>query len=52
MKTTLEKKEAELENLKCANVRSISETQKARSVSPMHVPRLARTVDDKASEVG
>ncbi|KMT12643.1 hypothetical protein BVRB_4g091020 [Beta vulgaris subsp. vulgaris] len=51
MKTTLEKKEAELENLKCANVRSISETQKARSVSPMHVPRLARTVDDKASEV-
>ncbi|XP_021740782.1 kinesin-like protein KIN-14F [Chenopodium quinoa] len=51
LKSTLEKKETELENLKCANVRSNSETQNARAISPMHVPRLVRPVDDKAFEV-
>ncbi|XP_057534841.1 kinesin-like protein KIN-14F [Amaranthus tricolor] len=52
LKSTLEKKEAELENLKCVNVRTNAETQKPRPVSPMHVPRLARTpVEDKTSEV-
>ncbi|KAL2945003.1 Kinesin-like protein KIN-14F [Bienertia sinuspersici] len=51
LKSTLEKKEAELEYQKCANVRSNCETQNARAVSPVQMPRLARTVDDKASEV-
>ncbi|XP_021841855.2 kinesin-like protein KIN-14F isoform X2 [Spinacia oleracea] len=51
LKSSLEKKEAELEHLKCANVRSNSEIQKARPVSPVHVPRLARPVDDKSIEV-
>lgn len=51
LKSTLEKKEAELEHIKCVDVRSNSESQKARAVSPMHVPRLARTLDDKDFEV-
>lgn len=49
LKTTLERKEAELAHLKCANTKTNPETQKARAVSPMHVPRLGRT-DEKTSE--
>ncbi|KAJ4725383.1 Kinesin-like protein [Melia azedarach] len=39
LKQTLEKKEAELEQLRGGNARITTESQKARAVSPFHVPR-------------
>lgn len=39
LKQTLEKKEAELEQLRGGLTRNTSESQKPRSVSPFHVPR-------------
>ncbi|KAL5735585.1 hypothetical protein ACOSQ2_030373 [Xanthoceras sorbifolium] len=39
LKQTLERKEAELEQLKGGSTRSITESQKPRAVSPFHVPR-------------
>ncbi|KAL9230047.1 hypothetical protein vseg_005441 [Gypsophila vaccaria] len=51
LKSSLEKKEEELEQLKGANPGNIKETQKVvRAVSPMHVPRLGRLVDEKTPE--
>ncbi|KAK9689574.1 hypothetical protein RND81_09G068100 [Saponaria officinalis] len=51
LKSSLEKKEAELEHLKGANPRNITETQKVvRAISPMHIPRLGRPVEDKTPE--
>ena len=35
----MEKKEAEVEQLKGGNVRSMTESQRGRAVSPFHIPR-------------
>ncbi|XP_022716667.1 kinesin-like protein KIN-14F [Durio zibethinus] len=39
LKLALEKKEAEVEQLKGGNVRSMNESQRGRAVSPFHIPR-------------
>ncbi|PPR85789.1 hypothetical protein GOBAR_AA34909 [Gossypium barbadense] len=39
LKLALEKKEAEVEQLKGGNARSATESQRARAVSPFHIPR-------------
>lgn len=39
LKLALEKKEAEVEQLKSGNVRSMAESQRGRAVSPFHIPR-------------
>ncbi|KAJ4839685.1 hypothetical protein Tsubulata_041115 [Turnera subulata] len=39
LKQALERKEGELEQVKCGNVKSTAESQKSRAVSPFYMPR-------------
>ncbi|CAH8307542.1 unnamed protein product [Eruca vesicaria subsp. sativa] len=39
LKSALEKKEAELEQVRVSSIRTTTECQKARAVSPFHIPR-------------
>ncbi|KAH9602563.1 hypothetical protein KSS87_001041 [Heliosperma pusillum] len=51
LKSSLEKKEAELEQLKGSNLRNVTDNQKVvRAVSPISVPRIGRPMNDKTPE--
>ncbi|XWS09608.1 hypothetical protein CRYUN_Cryun39dG0004200 [Craigia yunnanensis] len=47
LKLALEKKEAEVEQLKVGNVRSMTESQRGRAVSPFHIPRYGMSTSIK-----
>ncbi|XWS51691.1 hypothetical protein CRYUN_Cryun11dG0005200 [Craigia yunnanensis] len=47
LKLALEKKEAEVEQLKVGNVRSVTESQRGRAVSPFHIPRYGMSTSIK-----
>ncbi|XP_074320467.1 kinesin-like protein KIN-14F [Silene latifolia] len=52
LKSSLEKKEAELEHLKGSNPKNVIDSQKVvRAVSPMNVPRIGRPMNEKTPEV-
>ncbi|WCJ32564.1 Kinesin-like protein KIN-14F [Euphorbia peplus] len=48
LKELLERKEAEIEQLKAGNVRSTTESQKPRAVSPFYLPRYGTSSNLKA----
>ncbi|KAK6269429.1 hypothetical protein POUND7_006534 [Theobroma cacao] len=47
LKLALEKKEAEVEQLKGGHVRSMAESQRGRAVSPFHIPRYGMSTSIK-----
>ncbi|XP_023633783.1 kinesin-like protein KIN-14F [Capsella rubella] len=48
LKSAMEKKEAELEQLRSGSIRNTTECQKARAVSPFHLPRNGNGAGTKA----
>ncbi|CAN8255074.1 unnamed protein product [Cochlearia groenlandica] len=50
LKSALEKKEAELEQLRAVSIRNTNECQKARAVSPFHLPRTKAEASPQPTE--
>ncbi|EFH51941.1 hypothetical protein ARALYDRAFT_484877 [Arabidopsis lyrata subsp. lyrata] len=48
LKSAMEKKEAELEQLRSGSIRNTTESQRARAVSPFHLPRNGNGAGTKA----
>ncbi|AAB70034.1 putative kinesin-like protein [Arabidopsis thaliana] len=48
LKSAMEKKEAELEQLRSGSIRNTTECQRARAVSPFHLPRTGNGAGTKA----
>ncbi|CAE6075123.1 unnamed protein product [Arabidopsis arenosa] len=48
LKSAMEKKEAELEQLRSGSIRNTTECQRARAVSPFHLPRTGNVAGTKA----
>ncbi|KAJ0240382.1 Kinesin-like protein KIN-14F [Hirschfeldia incana] len=50
LKSALEKKEAELEQVRAGSIRATTECQKARAVSPFHIPRTKAEASPQPNE--
>ncbi|WZZ27486.1 hypothetical protein YC2023_010887 [Brassica napus] len=50
LKSALEKKEAELEQVRAGGIRATTECQKSRTVSPFHIPRTKADASPQPSE--